>query len=116
MEALLERCSASLVRRLGGGAGETLVLERIKDEVRRMPYPHRQILASQFGIDRPPLGIPMIARRLGLPSSRVDKMLEEALIELGFVLIGAPPADTAIVGVVGRIDPAVLRGCEEAAA
>jgi hypothetical protein len=115
MQELLERCSPSLVGRLGGRVGETLALERIKQEVRRMAYPHRQVLAAQFGIDEPAVGVATIAGRLGLPAGRVDELIEEALIDLGFALIGADPADISIVGVVGVGFPHAAQSGEVAA-
>jgi hypothetical protein len=116
MNALLERCSPSLVERLGGRGGQTLALERIRQEVRQMPYPQRQILLSQFGIDTPALDITTIADRLGLPPGRVDELLEQALVDLGFALIGAAPADISILGIVGPFDQHAKRGWKEVAA
>lgn len=109
MHALLERCSPALIKRLGGKRGETLALERILAQARRMPYPQQQILTWQFGLDGCDVcDVTAVADRLRLPVDRAEHLLEQALVDLGFALVGGPPADMAVVPAVrsasGRLD------------
>lgn len=113
MHGILERCSPAKIRRLGGEGGPTLAVQRIVDEVRCLSVPQQQILVWQLGLDGGTADVTTIAERLALPVDRVERLLEQALVDLGFALIGAAPTDLTIIGVVAPLDPGAARADEE---
>jgi hypothetical protein len=61
----------------------------IGDAVGKLSRGHARVLGWQLGLSGETLDVATIAGRLLLPEWRVDQMLEEALIELGWMLVCA---------------------------
>jgi hypothetical protein len=93
----------------------SLALDRIGVEVGALPYPWRQILEAQLGLEGAIADLTTLGERLALPVEHVEQMLEEALVDLGFALIGPRPSDVGIVGVIAATDSGVNESWEEAA-
>lgn len=99
MKHLLASCSSALIIRLAGTSGSedatTLAELRILEAVAQLPRPYRQILSWQFGLNGRKIDVTAIADRLMLPVERVDRLLDQALVELGFVLLSYEQPDPA---------------------
>jgi hypothetical protein len=64
-------------------------LALIGEAVYRMRPDHARVLSWQLGLACETLDVATIAGRLLLPERRVDQLLEEALVELGWALVCA---------------------------
>jgi hypothetical protein len=61
----------------------------IGDTVDQMHPDHARVLSWQLGLAGETLDVATIAGRLLLPEWRVDQLIEEALVELGWALVCA---------------------------
>jgi hypothetical protein len=64
-------------------------LSLIGDAVDKLSPGHATVLLWQLGLSGETLDVATIAGRLLLPEWRVDQLLEEALVELGWALVCA---------------------------
>lgn len=91
MVSLLEFCSEGLITALAGTDdprfARSFAHDRIVECVGRLDDRHAQILTLQFGLDGIPCDMATIAEQLGLPRMRCERMLDDALLALGWELI-----------------------------
>jgi hypothetical protein len=74
-----EQEKVSLARSLAGG--------KLVDAIEALDPVRRTILAWQLGLEGPPADATTIAGRLAVPVAQVDRLIEEALDDLGWELL-----------------------------
>jgi hypothetical protein len=91
MVSLVELCLESLITALAGTDdprfARSLAHKRIVECVGRLPVRNARILTWQFGLDGAAWDVATIAERLALPQMFCERMLDDALLALGWELV-----------------------------
>jgi hypothetical protein len=84
-----DRANGKIERSEALNKRRSLALSLVAEAVNQLPTDHAMTLARQLGLSGETLDVATIARRLLLPEWRVDQLIYEAAVGLGWALVCA---------------------------